>query len=484
MRKAEFRALAGWVPLTALFLSTTADAGEPLPVLAVFPIQDSAGRLDEKALSQLTDYLTVLVAASGRFTIVPRTDLETALREKKADSYKQCVDQDCQIETGREVAAQKVCQTQIVKLGDQCAVTTTIYDLRAGASEKAAVAKGGCSENELVETLEKTVRDLLGHSPAPAPVATAPAAPTRPAPKPPPAPKPTPPPPAPSTSSPAPVATAPPAPKPPPPVKPTKSTYALSVETEPDDAEVTINGRVMGRGSVSAELKPAETHRLGVRREGYTTHAEEISIGKDSSRRVVLSMTAETRKRRSEVFSFSPAFYASLGTSLGGGLWLQAPALRFGNIVWTVAEAFAGLHQAYAMDPLQDGGADVKDPVTCLYGEDQVGVLFMLSTRVGYRLALDDAGAYTLEFSLGPALHVNYGIDRTLSDEFAGLSLQPAIRFLRVPEGSFGVGLGLRASIPLHHGCPYTVANGALSYARCALGNPVLFQVEIPFGVY
>ncbi len=70
------------------------------------------------------------------------------------------------------------------------------------------------------------------------------------------------------------------------------------------------------------------------------------------------------------------------------------------------------------------------------------------------------------------------------SDEFFGLSLQPAIRFLGVPEGSFGVGVGLRASIPLHHGCPYTAEKGAVNYARCALGKPVLLQLEVPFGVY
>ncbi len=443
-------ALCSWVPA-----ESWAQAEAP-PVLAVFPIQDSTGRLDEAALSQLTDYFSVTIAASGRFTIVPKKDLEAALREKKADSYRQCVDQACQIEIGREIAAQKVCQTQVVRLGDQCGVTTAIYDLRTAASEKAAVAKGGCSENDLVSTLERAARDLLGEG-APPPVA-----------------------------SPAPIVTPPPVATPTPePAAPSALTFALRVEAEPEEAEVMIDGRVVGRGSVRSQLTPGETHRLAVRLTGYTSYEEEVSIHEDSRREIVLTMSAETRGERSEAFSFALAFYRGLGTSMGGGLWLQAPAVRFGNFAWTLAEGFLGLHTGALLDRNQDGfsGGEI-DASSGLQTDRTSGFLVLLSSRLGYRIPLGASGANVLEVSAGPAFHLNGGNDRTLSDEYIGLSIQPAIRYLRVPEGTMGVGFGLRAAIPLHHSCPFNTSEGAVQFASCAIGNPILFQLELPFGVY
>ncbi len=140
-------------------------AQAPKPVIAVFNIIDSSGVLNAASIEQLTNYFTVKLAESGRFVVVPKSDIEAALRAQKRASYKECFDQSCQIEVGKELAAQKTLRTQIVKLGSKCAVTGTLYDLRLAASEKAASKKSDCTEDGLVSALERLALALSGAAP-------------------------------------------------------------------------------------------------------------------------------------------------------------------------------------------------------------------------------------------------------------------------------------------------------------------------------
>ncbi len=92
--------------MAPLLLAFLALASADRPIVAVFPIQDSAGRLDDSAVTQLTDYFATKIAETQMFVVVPRSDLEAALRNQKRESFKLCVDESCQIEIGKELAAQ------------------------------------------------------------------------------------------------------------------------------------------------------------------------------------------------------------------------------------------------------------------------------------------------------------------------------------------------------------------------------------------
>lgn len=130
------------------------------PIVAVFDVETRGARLSSALRARLSDYLTAQVAASGAFQVVPRDRLQKRLRKQKRVSYKRCYDQSCQIEIGRELAAQKSLSTMIVKLGSKCSITSVLYDLRRSTSEGGATASGGCSEDALAETLEAMVRKL------------------------------------------------------------------------------------------------------------------------------------------------------------------------------------------------------------------------------------------------------------------------------------------------------------------------------------
>jgi len=142
--------------------------------VAVFDIEARNVGLAADKLDDLTDYLCSLLAQNG-YQVVPRARLRESLLEKKKESYRQCYDEGCQIEIGRELAAQKSASTQVRELGGECKVTLTLFDLRKSTSEGAGVASGGCKEPEIVKSLEEAVARLVGSgagaaSPSPAPV--------------------------------------------------------------------------------------------------------------------------------------------------------------------------------------------------------------------------------------------------------------------------------------------------------------------------
>lgn len=120
-------------------------------------------------MAKLDDYFVAKIAESGRFRVVPRKELEAQLRDKKVESYNACYDQACQIEIGREVAAEKVLDTKIMEIAGECAVSATIYDLRTNATEGGASVKAGCSEKEVVASIEAVVARLQNPQSTPAP---------------------------------------------------------------------------------------------------------------------------------------------------------------------------------------------------------------------------------------------------------------------------------------------------------------------------
>lgn len=158
MRSSARSALAVLLPLvlTGLHREVRADK----PVVAVFDIQDKTGQLHKDTLLQLSEYLTNKVADGGIFQVVPTSRLKERLTQLKVESYKQCYDQRCQIEIGRELAARNSLATQIARVGSLCAIMTTLYDLRRGTSQAAASAKGGCLKDDLVASVEKAIATL------------------------------------------------------------------------------------------------------------------------------------------------------------------------------------------------------------------------------------------------------------------------------------------------------------------------------------
>ena len=150
----------------ALLLATPGfSAAADGPIVALFDLQDKGSDLPARTLENLADFLAARLAQGG-YQVVPRDQIRQRLREAQKESYKECYDQSCQIELGRELAAQKTLATRILRLGDKCQVTAELYDLRRAATDLAATAEADCKdENSLLEAVksigEQLVKPLL-----------------------------------------------------------------------------------------------------------------------------------------------------------------------------------------------------------------------------------------------------------------------------------------------------------------------------------
>jgi hypothetical protein len=136
------------------------------PILAVFNVEARSAELSDATLENLGEYLCSLMSANG-YQVIPRSDLKARLSKQKAQSHRMCYDKSCQIEIGREMAAQKTLSGQVIKLGSKCKVTLTLYDLKKSASEAGAVVSGACDEDGIVQSIDKAVAELVkGNKPA------------------------------------------------------------------------------------------------------------------------------------------------------------------------------------------------------------------------------------------------------------------------------------------------------------------------------
>lgn len=129
-------------------------------IVAVFDIQDHTGTMKDKTLDQLTEYLAAQVTQRAGFKVVPRDQLRSRLGTEKVKSYRKCVDQRCQIELGKAVAAQKSLATKLLRVGKQCALTALLYDLKTEATDRAASVRTGCTEEALLAGVAKLASQL------------------------------------------------------------------------------------------------------------------------------------------------------------------------------------------------------------------------------------------------------------------------------------------------------------------------------------
>ena len=124
------------------------------PIVAMFDMEDRGSGLEPEVLENLIDYMAALLTEGG-YQVVPRDQIRERLVQRKKSSYRTCIEQSCQIELGRELAAQKTLSTKILRIGDTCKVTAVMYDLKRAATESAATAGSACEVNQLLEAVTK-----------------------------------------------------------------------------------------------------------------------------------------------------------------------------------------------------------------------------------------------------------------------------------------------------------------------------------------
>ncbi|MEL7371942.1 MAG: hypothetical protein AAFN74_23660 [Myxococcota bacterium] len=129
------------------------------PVLAVLDVHDPSSVFDAKILTQLTIFLNARMANVGYRTI-PRSQIESAIKEFQRDSLSPCVDETCQIELGKAVAAEQTLAPSILHIGGQCIAAAGVYDLTTQAGINAVTVDADCSPQGLMKAFEEVARQL------------------------------------------------------------------------------------------------------------------------------------------------------------------------------------------------------------------------------------------------------------------------------------------------------------------------------------
>jgi hypothetical protein len=149
------------MPLLILLVLMGQDASAASArVLAVFDVEVQGVRLTRATRNKLSRLIAAKLAAFPAYRVVPRSQVKKRLRAGKRESYKACYDQSCQIEIGRELAAEQVVSTQIFKLGSKCTATVQVFDLATAATDRATTETGGCTVDKIVFLLSKALSRL------------------------------------------------------------------------------------------------------------------------------------------------------------------------------------------------------------------------------------------------------------------------------------------------------------------------------------
>jgi hypothetical protein len=135
----------------------------PQLVVAVFLIHDASGKFKPSILEQLTEYLASRLTELAGYSVVPRDQLRQRLDEAKAESYQQCYDQSCQIELGRAVAAQRSLATNLLQVGNKCAISASLFDLKTEATAGAASVRTDCSDDALMDGVDQLAQKLAAN---------------------------------------------------------------------------------------------------------------------------------------------------------------------------------------------------------------------------------------------------------------------------------------------------------------------------------
>ncbi|MEL7367379.1 MAG: CsgG/HfaB family protein [Myxococcota bacterium] len=419
------------------------------PVVAVFALQDATATLSNTDRIQLADYLSVRLVATGRFVVLPRSQLERVLREQKEASYQDCYDEACQIEVGKELAATHSLVTQVIRVGSVCAVAATLYDLRLQATEQAASYKGGCHPEALAEAMEKLAKMLIASNAVTggSTVASDSQA---------------------SSSSRKSLARS---------VSTSTSTFRLALDTTPSSARVFLDGQAADRGGFVRSLARGQ-HRLIVERRGYTPQTLDIDLQRDREAIIDLQMEPAHRRLRTEWFGMGVGVFTNTGNASGASLSIRLFTLRWGGPFWTLLEGTIGASSGQDLSVCAAAASDGRG----VCEDNAPGVMGALQTVLGWSVSLDSAHRHQLEL-LGGFGPFGYSAG---SDGAGPLAVSPGLRYVYHGRHNFTFGVGFRSFIAvLDRDCPSFGRDDITPVTEqlaCETGRQALFMVDIPFG--
>ncbi|MCC7386877.1 MAG: PEGA domain-containing protein [Deltaproteobacteria bacterium] len=153
----------GWRQLSFILATTTAVLSLLLPHRAQASEVVAVPRIiarDTRLSTDQAEKATTLLEVESGYRTIPRSQIRAWIDGQKAESYKACYDEACQIELGKAVAAQKILVSEWSAFGTDCVLTVRLIDLRTELAEVSTQAQGACTETGLRAAITEAGRRL------------------------------------------------------------------------------------------------------------------------------------------------------------------------------------------------------------------------------------------------------------------------------------------------------------------------------------
>ena len=157
-------ALAGGLASIAAPRAGLAQEDEVPSVVAPMDIRLDNVTLPPGAAERMNEYLPSCIAGEN-YLVVPRDQVARALVAQKVKAQDPCYG-SCQVSIADAVAANKVLQSRMMKVGKECFVILDLYDVGSVTLERSAKVKAiSCDESGLMAGLESAGAQLRGLQP-------------------------------------------------------------------------------------------------------------------------------------------------------------------------------------------------------------------------------------------------------------------------------------------------------------------------------
>jgi TolB-like protein len=141
--------------------------GQNRDIITVLDFKTSA--ISHEEMVVFVDYLIAQIVESGKFTVIDRTQRNTILMEQEF-SVTDCVEESCQLNIGKMLAAKYIMVGSIGKFGDMYILNTKFINVETGETIKTSSEKYN-SLNQMLDNSRQIIFALMDMDPIAKPVA-------------------------------------------------------------------------------------------------------------------------------------------------------------------------------------------------------------------------------------------------------------------------------------------------------------------------
>ena len=118
--------------------------------------------IKKEEIISLTNKFRSSLAQTNQFILLGRSDMEVILKEQDFSMSDLCNSEECAVEVGQLLAAEKMITGDLGKVGNTYTVTVRILDVSTGEVERTASAEYKGETEGLIQTFDELAQKLTG----------------------------------------------------------------------------------------------------------------------------------------------------------------------------------------------------------------------------------------------------------------------------------------------------------------------------------